>query len=454
MPTTIAHSPPSHSRRDAAHGGHPLEKKLAQVRRRMRLTRFARGACRTVSVAIPAVLALGMIDYFCRFEDLGMRLIGSLAAIAAIVWGTIRFLLPALHSPLNRVSLARRIDEHFAPGATSGATDHIASAIEFLAEDELDPLAGSATLRRAAVAQAQARLGDADWLAIVDRRPVLRTAALAALFVAAATGITLWRPAEVRLALVRLANPFDSAAWPPVNDLEFRHRIERVAVGQSFEVELIDRNRRLPDEVWIEYRAANAEGREQIDRRPMQLIGDMMVARKENVATSFDYRAEGGDDRRMGWTHVEVVEPPRIKDFKITLHPPSYTGWPARPAAQRIVALRGTVVEIAASVTKPLTAAVLHQQNGPDVPCELAANGYGFQLRAEARNKSPQLIIDKSGPYWFELRDRDDMVGGLSDRWDIQAIGDRPPTVDLRQPESNLYVTPRACGRREDHGSR
>ena len=65
-----------------------------------------------------------------------------------------------------------------------------------------------------------------------------------------------------------------------------------------------------------------------------------MIARREKVSTSFDYRAEGGDDRRMPWMHVEVVEPPRIAALEIMLHPPAYTGWPVQSAERRIVALR------------------------------------------------------------------------------------------------------------------
>ncbi len=389
---------------------------------------------------IPILLALGVVDYWIRFEDRGLRWLWSLAAGATVVWAAVRYLLPAVRQRLDRVGLARRIDEHFHGGAT---TDQIASAIEFLGEDERDPLAGSPALRQAAVAQAQARLGDADWSAVVDRRPALRAAALAAALLAVALGVCLWRPADARLAIVRLANPLGNAAWPPVNDLAFRHRVERVAVGQPFEVELIDRNRRLPEDVQIEYRTADADGGRQTERRPMQLIGDMAVARRENVSQAFDYRAEGGDDHRMAWTHVELVEPPRIKDLHITLHPPAYTGWPPQPSPQRIVALRGTWLEFSATVSKSLAEVILHRQNGPDVRATVTPDGYGFQIPGPASGLEPPNV-DQSGQYWFELRDRDDGIVAQSDRWDIQAIGDQPPSVVLQQPESNLYLTAQA----------
>ena len=51
------------------------------------------------------------------------------------------------------------------------------------------------------------------------------------------------------------------------------------------------------------------------------------------------------------------------------------------------------------------------------------------------------MVIDKSGPYWFELRDLDGMTGGLDDRWEIQAIADAPPSVNTQQPSGNLLVT-------------
>ena len=62
--------------------------------------------------------------------------------------------------------------------------DHLSSTIEFLHEREDDPLAGSAELRRAAVAQAEAEIAPLDWRMAIDRRPAWRA-------VAAACGIGL-----------------------------------------------------------------------------------------------------------------------------------------------------------------------------------------------------------------------------------------------------------------------
>ena len=58
----------------------------------------------------------------------------------------------------------------------------------------------------------------------------------------------------------------------------------------------------------------------------MTRVGDIMVARRENVSESFSFRAAGGDDDTMPWHEVEVVEPPRLESLEIVVHPPAYTG--------------------------------------------------------------------------------------------------------------------------------
>ncbi|HEV3415364.1 MAG TPA: hypothetical protein VG056_01060 [Pirellulales bacterium] len=441
---------------------HPLQIKLAATRRNIRQLLVVYGVSRMATVVLPALLLLGGIDFLLRFEDRGVRAIWSLAAGGIAAWGFVRYLLPALRRRLDEVAIAQRIESNLA-----GFGDQLSSAIEFLGERSNDPLAGSAALRRAAVAQAEARIGQLDWSAAVDRRPVARAAALAGAIALIAVAMCVLRPADSLLAVVRLVNPLGSAAWPPFNDLAFTHRVERLAVDQSFEVEVIDRNKHLPDEVSIVYRTTSQSGAEQVEREKMQPVGDMMVARKDKVTHSFDYRAEGGDDHKMAWIHVDVVEPPRIKSLEITLHPPAYTGWPAQRAQRRIIALRGTTVEIRAIATKPLASAVLHQKNGPDVVAQLTKDGRGFFIHPDPQSESVHpspttdssgkgpggaggagdeppaaaLVIDQSGPYWFELRDREGLVAGPEDRWEIQAIADQPPSVNLQQPNENLLIT-------------
>jgi len=423
---------------------HPLQRRVAALGRQVRRLLVVYGLSRVVSVLVVAAIVWGTIDFVIRFDDHGVRLIGSLAVAGLSVWAAARFLLPALRLPLDDLAVAQRVERRFA-----GLGDQLSSSIEFLKQAENDPLAGSAMLRRAVVAEAEAELLPLNWRSAVDRRPTARALAAALVCCLAAGGLVLGFPSDARVALARLVKPLGDDAWPPVNDLVFTRRVERIARDQPFEVELIDRNRKLPDEVRIQYRfdAADSHGQQLVQER-MQRIGDLMVARRDRILQPFEYRAEGGDDRKMPWIHVDVVAPPQIESLKLTLHPPSYTGWPEQTAERRIVALRGTTVEMSARANKPLAAATLHQPNGSEVPLQLSADGLSLTIAAAKPQPAGALaagsegwVIEKSGQYWFELRDREGLTGGSTDRWDILAVADQPPTVAIQQPDGNLMVT-------------
>jgi len=431
---------------------HPLQHQVAAARRRIRRLLVLHGLGRVVSIVVAAIAVLAIADFVLRIDDRGVRWICSLTLLAASLWAVLRYLLPALRQPLRDVVVAGRIERHF-----TGMGDHLSSTIEFLHEREDDPFAGSAELRRAAVAQAEAEIAPLDWRTALDRRPALRAVAAACGIGLIAGALVLVSPADARIALTRLTNPLSDAAWPPKNDLAFTHRIDRVAFGQPFEVELKDRTGNLPDVVKIHYRSEADDGATKVETETMQRIGDLMVARKERVARPFDYRAEGGDDHKMAWIHVDVVQPPRVDSLAITLHPPAYTGWPVQPGERRIVAIRGTGVELAGRSNKPIESAVLHVPGGQGFAAVISSDGLGFSIPpkpAEIINKSATVselrpahqlfIVDRSGPYWFELHDREGLVGGESDKWNVQAIVDQPPSVSFTQPAANLLVTPAA----------
>ena len=106
---------------------HPLQRRLAAVRRKVRFVWIAYGLSAAVSIALIGVLILAGTDYLLRFEDRGMRWIWSLAAFGLAVGAVVRFVVPALRSRLDDVGMAQRIEGRF-----SGAADHLSSAIEFL----------------------------------------------------------------------------------------------------------------------------------------------------------------------------------------------------------------------------------------------------------------------------------------------------------------------------------
>ncbi len=415
---------------------HPLEKRIAALRNRLRRLLAVYGLGWLVTAGLAAALAMGLLDYLLHFQDRGIRVIASLSVWGVVLWAGYRFLLVPQTARLSNAELARRVQRRFPQ-----LNDGLASAVEFLDQPEDDPRAGSAALRGAVIREVTAASEPLDFLETLGGRPA-RRAALAASAIGLLTLIlVLPNATAARTAAVRLINPLGNVAWPQRTHLELLQRIQRVARGQAFEVEVVDRHADLPDVVRIHYRFTAAGGPAGEETEAMHFAGGAMVARRENVVRPFAYRVEGGDDQTMPWIPVQVMEPPAIASLSVTLVPPAYTGWPTSKAEGHLRALVGTQVQISAASTKPLREAWLSLEDGRQLPARLAPDRKQLTIPADARQP---LLIDKSGAYWFKLIDIDGLAGGNDNRWEIRAVPDAPPTVLIEKPSGTLLVTPNA----------
>ena len=125
-------------------------------------------------------------------------------------------------------------------------------------------------------------------------------------------------------------------------------------------VELIDSAGPPPDDVQIQF-AVDRNGSREVTSEPMTRAGDMLVARRENIQQSFGFRAEGGDDDTMPWHWVEVVDAPKLESLKMTVHPPAYTGLPARPLKGTWKCLPAAESKSAGSPTKQFSRRELYK---------------------------------------------------------------------------------------------
>ena len=413
---------------------HPLAQRIDALRSRVRRQTLLDGVGWSCAVVLATLVGLGGIDYLIRFDDSGIRVLAALTFWGVVAGAVYRYLYLPLHAELGDVRLALRLQRRFPV-----LGDSLASAVEFLRQSDEDRLAGSVAMRRAVVAQATADTEDLDFAQAVDRQPATR--ALMAAVAVGLVGLILLalNPTASGVALVRLLNPFGTTAWPRTTHLQLRERVERVARGQDFEVEVTEQSGRLPAEVRIEYRFTDDTGRRTDELERMHLLNGAMVARREGVVRPFSYRISGGDDHSLPWTDVAVLEPPRVESIEITLTPPAYTGWPAEAVQQPLRALAGSSVSIAARASKPLRQVELCLEGGTRLPGRIEADGQSFVVPAASG-----WMVEKSATYWLELTDTEKLLGGRDDRWDIRVVADAPPTVSIERPTTNVFVTPQA----------
>ncbi|MCA9248047.1 MAG: hypothetical protein KDA42_13055 [Planctomycetales bacterium] len=409
---------------------HPIEQQVTVVASRARRAFALRGVAAWLAVVVAALMILGACDFVLRYQDPGLRILASLAALVAIAWGANRYLRSVVFLRIDALDVAQRIERRYPELKQS-----LSSAIVFLRQEEGDAGAGSSTLRRAAIAEATAGLETVDLEQVVNFQPTRRAVAIAGAALVMAFTACAANSEAVVIALSRLANPFGATSWPRVNELAFRRPLTKLAAGQTFEVELIDRNGQLPDEVRIEFRYASEQGWTAPESELMQLINDAMLFRKETVSRPFQYRATGGDDDTMAWLDLQVVEPPRIEILQARIYPPNYTGLPATDSERQIRALQGSQIALRGSATKELSRANLRMDDGTVIPASLSDNGLEFRVERD------QFVLQRTGSYWFELFDLEGLSGRQPERYTLEAVPDSPPSVVFEQPAAANFFT-------------
>jgi hypothetical protein len=412
---------------------HPLTRKIASLQRRLLWRRRAAAACAIVAAAIAAALVLGTADFVLRLADPGLRIMMTLVFAGAIACAAYRWWYVPSRTSLASLAVARRVERRFPQ-----LRDSLASAVEFLAQPEDDQTSGSAQLRRLVVNEAQNAVEGLPVEDVIDDRPLRRAVWCLAGALLVLAMFAAWDANSVATAFVRLVAPIGSAEWPRKHYLAFRDVPTRLAAGQTFEVELVDKAGPLPDDVRIEYRTADSSGTETTSE-PLIRAGDMMIARRENVRQPFAFRAVGGDDRAMRWNQVEVVQPPRLETLSIVVHPPEYTGLPPAKDERHLDVLAGSAIEVRGEAGQPLSAARVVLENGERITADidLAKNR---QRPGFFHVRPGQWTATESGSYSIELAGEDSLAAVVS-TGTLRVRPDAPPSIAWQRPTSDLYIT-------------
>lgn len=382
-----------------------------------------------------AALGLGALDYVVRWEDVGIRFISWALWWYAACWAAYRFLRVAWQFRCSDLYAASRIEQ-----AYPELRHRLSSAVAFAAESAEHESIDSTELRRAVIADVERCSAPLDFARCLDWRPPVRAWVAAGIPLCTLAMLFFWQSPTVALAAKRLLLPWQYDPWPRRHVLQWEEAPTRLAVGQDFEVRLTDARGDLPEHVEIQY-WFDGDDATQVQVFQMQPWGRRLAHRLANVTRPFRYRASGGDDDTMPWTELTLVEPPRIVEQEVILHPPEYLRRDAQRASGSFRAVMGTRAALFGHTNKPLAAAWLETDtcgSGITLPLELAHDQLGYSLP----DHPARWTIDQSGRYAIRLVAQDGLDVGVVAAWDVEAVRDMPPTASLRRPATDLMVTP------------
>jgi len=421
---------------------HELQQRVADLRHQWNRGQAIELACLFVAALVGLLLLVSFVDYALRISDRGSRVLLSLAFTAGVLAIGWRVTRTWWQRRWNDFAAAQQVQRTFPQ-----LGDRLASSLEFLKQDEDDPAAGSARMRRAVVADTTAAVETLAVEEVVESKTRRRSLIAAVVAGLLTLGFCVAAPHAVRTALARVAMPWTNVEWPRRNDLTFVDPPTLLARGDNFEASLFDNTGELPSEVEVEYRY-EVDGRTRHEQTWMQRVGDRAVARRENVQRTFEYRATGGDHHTMAWTKVEVVDPPGVEQLELLAHPPTYSGLSAGEITLPNRVLSGTEIGVAGAATTPLQSATISAVNtslGEDLVLTAKLDGddpQHFRLAPSQLNFSAESTPVRAS-IRLELVAKNGLKNSIA-LGDLTLIPDRPPKFTWVHPSKDMSLLPTA----------
>ncbi|MCA9241678.1 MAG: hypothetical protein KDA37_15815, partial [Planctomycetales bacterium] len=423
---------------------HPLANRISQLTREARRVALWQGVGWVAAASLGVALVLMLSDYVMRLSDPGMRWLSWALLLIAVAAAAVRWLGGREWRKITQLSTAQRV-QSLRPGLGS----RLASSVEFLNQHVEDPTAGSADLRRRVVAETTAEIEQMELTDVVDRRALHRAIQALACGAAVVAVFGLADPAGLRTSAARLAAPWSDQNWPRRNHLAVVDPPDRIARGQSFEVELIDQQGvALPNDLRVQYRT-RVGGRTRTEEQQAPAATDSVMLRRENIQQSFAFRVLGGDDQAMPWRSVEVVDAPQLSSMTVTARPQAYTGIAPRELREDDRVIAGAEITIDAVAGADLASATLEVTVGDqkqEVASEVSSadfgGGDGVKLK-HTWNAAHQGDEPVAASYRLRLTDREGLVGYSKSRT-LRIEPDAVPTVEWIEPSAELLVTSQA----------
>lgn len=331
-------------------------------------------------------------------------LVGGVGAAAWAVWGRRRTSIKeaALEVEASRSETGCEVSTaaEYAAGERQVSGDHERELVEALQ-------------RKAAVSVAQAPVREAR---------VLLWPRLAAVAAVVGLGVFLVSAPASGTALRRIATPWTAASYAQIT---VTPGAVEIPVGRPLEIrgQFVGR---IPETAELQIRE---KGRD--DWQRVTLVAPTNgVFRHALGAVSgpFSYRVTGLD-AVSGEFQVTTYVPPAVKDLRVRLEPPAYTGLqPSEQASADIAIVRGTRALFRIVPTVPLGRAELVFTNGTVVP-----------LRPDAsRQWVAEVPVQRDGEFRIAMVDERGRAGVDEVRHHITAIPDAPPKVDFTEPGEDI----------------
>lgn len=355
-------------------------------------------------------------------------------ATAAGVWMSrpLATLLSIL--PLPRIhAVALRVGQ-----AYPDVRDTLANAVQ-LADDSR---ADSSELIQAAIGRGLASASDKDFTVIIEKDRV-RRALFWALLCSAVLSVALFIP-PMRAALERIVHHERSYVPKAPFTIQVQGGADTVMRGTSSWIDVTIEGA-APQQItlWI-----REEPSTQFVAFPITVDTLRMIRHQlPSMTSSVTFYAEAGwydDGVRSDTMRIVVLDRPLLRGLSGAVIPPAYTRIAATPItelAADVTALRGSVVDLTATSSKPLREATILVRSFQD---STKVDTTRIPMSVDGTIARGRFSVTRPGTYSILLMDRDGQTTAEPVDYAIAVLSDAYPTIVLRTPTSDRDIDPSA----------
>ncbi len=411
----------------------PIRRKLESLKGRVATAMFLDGAARVAGMLLLCVVLSFVLDRFFKLET-AARGVLLLSGLAALVWAAWRFVVVRMGGVPGEDPLAVAVEARFRQ-----LDDRLISALQLARVEDPESLGMSPQLVDDAIAEAVEPVRQVRFREIINTGRVAKMAllGLAALLLLAGGSFadresaSIWFQRNVLLRDIR---------WPQktylvIDEERFPGGVARIVRGDDLVVIARSVGEIHPDKVTLVYH--DSEG----DRGRVTMATDVQsrTYRYEFKDISFPitFHLEGGDEITDPY-RIELLEPPEVAEFSLTIGFPDYAG--REPELVDLSAgdpemLRGGFVTVRGAATKPLKEAHL-------ITGENEGGRLSMQITGE---KTFELTLrpTKTVLAGVRLRDTDGLSNpSLAPRFLVRVMDDRAPKLRfMKEGIGTMVVT-------------
>jgi len=378
-----------------------------------------------IRAAIMALLIFGIL--------VGITLIGWLPRSARLIIDIVSILILGIagyfwvvRPYINRRSflkIARMLEGHYGKFQS-----RLIAALELHEKAAQNRENYSIELIERTIEEAGGIIGEIDTRAVIDYRPARKALLQLGIIAVVAIACFLISPGLIYDAFLLYSQPLANIEKPP----EFKLTLEP-SDGEFYRnMDLPIRAKiegKSPHRVDLHYKFEDGAWASESMARPESIAQAAFTYTFKKVKRSLELYAKSGGVQ-SNKVHLDIVDPPRLTDINLTFDYPNYASLPGArgiPNDGNVTALKGTKVHIEAKANKPLSKAFQLYSDSSSIP-----------LSTDNDYVTGEFTVKDNIRYTIGLVDKSSRINPEPIWYDIQAVEDYPPGINIRFPNADV----------------